>query len=452
MSASPRAAGRRQSLAPLGVLLLLVVAAVSLQMRDHPQMSPIDELVHADYMIKMAHLELPRGGSLVGGEILREDACRRAPEIPDFRAPACSAPVLRPRDFVSQAGGYNSAAGLHPPTYYLATGLVARVLVTLTPIHSMVTAGRAVGILWLGGGVLLLWLALAELGVRPLARLIAAAPVVVTPVILTTNAFITNDATSMLVGAGLLLATLRWERARGPAWLVVGISVLAGATKVTNLFGVAALAVYLVVRAVGRDPRSLAPVDAPSRSRRQGIVLAVAMVGAGLATSVGWLIIAKGMAIPGHPPNPIDSMLHADHMTTQQLLAELTAALSPLGNGPILGPLAGHEIFVELARVLGLLAIGACVAAAAAAPAGSRREAIGLSGALLMAITGPAIVVISHYTSHTYFPVPARYGLVLVPLLVAALGFLLDKPVIRVLVGTFSAVTVTFTVVRLVTG
>lgn len=442
---------QNKAVGTLLALLLLVLVAVCLQIRDHPQISPIDEMVHADYMVKVANGQLPRVGSFVGDEMLREDACRRA-EIPNFQAPPCTAAVLRPEQFVSQSGGYNYEVGQQPPTYYLVTGLAARLLVTISPIHSIVSAARVVGVFWLAGGVVVLWFALAELSITPGARLIATAPVVITPVILDVHAFVNSDATAILAGAALLWATLRWERARGPAWVVLAIAALAGATKVTNLLGIGAMAMYLVVRAINKNPTSSASAQQPARGRWAAIALACSMLVVGLAVEAIWFMVAAVRAIRGHPPNPTDALFHVDHLELGHVLGQVGATLSPVGNPPFVYPFVGHQLFITLAFALNLLVIGSCVAGVAASPAGSRRETLGLSALAAMGATGPAIAVLTYLTIHAVFPVPGRYGLVLVPILIGMLAALLDKRVVRVLVGGFSASTVVLTLARLLAG
>lgn len=432
----------------LSILLLLVVVALSLQIRDHPQISPIDELVHGDYMVKVANGHLPRAGSLVGAQMLREDACRGA-DLPGFPTPPCSAAVLRPEKF--QGWGYNSALRPHPPTYYLVTGLGARLLVTLTPVHSIVSAARALGILWLACGVVILWLALAELNISPGARLIATAPVIVTPVILDAHAYINNDATAFVTGAALLLVTLRWEMARAPAWLVLVVAAFAGGTKITNLLGVSAMAIYLVARALNRNRASLTSAERPVRRCRQAVALGFSMVAVSVVVNVLWLIVAAARAIQG-PPNPLETMFYAEHVGLGQFVGQFGAGVSPVGYPLILSPLAGHQVFVALVFALNLLVIGGCVAAVAAAPAGSRRENLGLSAAVVMAATGPFFSVLAYLTTHNFFAIPSRYGLVLIPMLIATLAALLDKRLLRFLVGGFSAMSVGLTLARLVAG
>ncbi|GAC1337393.1 MAG: hypothetical protein NVSMB29_01690 [Candidatus Dormibacteria bacterium] len=425
-----------------------MVVAVSLQIRDHPQISPLDEFVHADYMIKAGNGELPRAGSLVGDQMLREDACRRA-ELPNFQAPPCSAPVLRPEDF--QGHGYNYEAGGQPPTYYFMTGVGARALVAASVTQSSVSAGRVLGILWLAVGVILLWASLAELGIAPEVRVIAIAPVIVTPAVLDAHAFITNDATAMVAGAALLLVTLRWEKARSPAWLALAIAAFAGATKLTNLLGVGAMALYLVVRAL-RNVATQQPAEGSVRNRWRAVGLACGMVGVGLGVGAVWSKVAAATVIPGHPTNPLEGMFHVDHLSLGHIAAQFGDVLSPVSGNPHVSPLVNHEIFSTLSFALNLLIVGGCLAAAAASPAGSRREGLGLSAFALMGAAGPVLIVLGYVSTHTAFLIPERYGLVLVPMLVVTLATLLDKALMRVLVGGFSSIAVALTLARLASG
>ena len=127
------------------------------------------------------------------------------------KLPPCDAGKLTPQEF--PGGGYQYEAQ-QPPTYYAVTVPFRLFFFDVLGVSDP-DATRLVGILWLVGGLLLLWAAARLLRLTPgvigaAVLLIGAAPVVVYE-----SAIVTNDAASILA-AGLVLffAALACAKAR----------------------------------------------------------------------------------------------------------------------------------------------------------------------------------------------------------------------------------------------
>src|SRR5437660_6480466 len=131
-----------------GFILLLSITLVGLHVRAYPKLSPIDELQHIDALYRASHGEIVRRGQLVGQEAMGEEACRGIDAL--FRPPPCGGPY-QPSRF--QEAGINTA-DIHPPTYYFATVGVADLLRAVGLASNLVDAGRLVGALWLGLGLM----------------------------------------------------------------------------------------------------------------------------------------------------------------------------------------------------------------------------------------------------------------------------------------------------------
>jgi 4-amino-4-deoxy-L-arabinose transferase-like glycosyltransferase len=133
---------------------------------------------------------------------MREEACRGIDS--PFKPPPCNS-NLTPDQFQEQ--GYNTAA-VHPPGYYFATAAVASILVAVHGTHDLVTAGRLVGILWLGLGLALTWFAARRLGSGTAARTAVIMMVASAPAVVYYDSIINTDAAAIFAGALVLWATL----------------------------------------------------------------------------------------------------------------------------------------------------------------------------------------------------------------------------------------------------
>jgi hypothetical protein len=67
-----------------------------------------------------------------------------------------------------------------------------------------------------------------------------------------------------------------------------------------------------------------------------------------------------------------------------------------------------------------------------------------------MVLSGPLLVIADFATDHEYFPIPARYGLSIVPVLIVLLASCLRKTSIRAGGSAIAAIGVGLTVFRMV--
>src|SRR5579872_6751460 len=95
---------------------------VSLHVRVNPKLSIFDEMVHADYLIKVTEGQLVHTGDRIGPGAMQEAACRGFDVAQ--AVPPCGSQYT-PDQF--PALGFNSA-DIHTPVYYFITGLGARFL------------------------------------------------------------------------------------------------------------------------------------------------------------------------------------------------------------------------------------------------------------------------------------------------------------------------------------
>jgi len=426
----------------------MVVAALVVLPYAHTytHLSPFDELVHVDYMVKAQHGELVNGGELIGQTAMREQACR-GHDIESMSFPPCRTKVFDPTKFPEK--GYNTAFP-DPPVYYWVTAPLASVVDELPGVDSVVTAGRAVGVLWLGGGLALTFLLCLRLGANRVAAFGVTLAVAATPVVAHSTATITSDAPQLMAGAGLCLAALAVTRRRLSLWwLVLGTGLAAG-VKATSLVIVGLVVVFLLlelVRGRGGAARTGSPSvadgdengdedglaedaagDAPAgRMTPAQVLRAVAAVA--VATGVvfaGWAAVGAATSMSAVDQIPMREAYRVDTLTWPNIAVNILPLLSPVQQGYQPAFMAGITIALLMAA-FNLLLVAGVIGAAWGGWVRTEVGRLGIATVAAMVLSGPALVVVIYLGSHSYIPIPFRYGLGLVPPAVACLAVLASR-------------------------
>ena len=441
----PASVRERPGAPVLLAVLALAAILVAGYLHSYSRVSPADELQHLDYLDRAADFEIVSAGDRVQERAMRAQACRGLDAPFDAKQPDCDDADLDPEEF--QEDGYNTAY-VHPPTYYLITGNLGRVVEVAPGISSWVTAGRAVGALWLGLGLALTWLLFAELAVPiwtrvPLLVIMASAPVT-----LFASATVTPDATALAAGAGALLAVVRWESRRA-SWVWPAVAVgLAIACKATNAIGVLVAFAYLGIRFLQQRREESEPtvasdasaVDVTTRRDAHELARVVAGMLAGVAVvSVGWLAMARAAQEVDPATLPMLKRLHVDELEYDDVRADLTAGFTPL-NGAYLPPFLRESGGVKTLNVWGNVVVGAgAVVGLAYSAARSRLRAISIAALIVAFVAGPALVVANYVLSDIYTPIPPRYALSLLPALLVACAVPLANRILFVAASVFAA-------------
>jgi hypothetical protein len=435
--AGSRDAPSRTEILALAALLVLVLAVISLHVHAYQRLSPIDELHHVDYLIKSADGQLLRRGDVIGPETRKEGACRGV-DAPGYSADCNDEGWLAGREFNTEE--------IQPPAYYFLTAWTARLLRPFLGTSSLVAAGRMVGALWLGAGVVAVWVALRMLGASILVRWAVGALLVTTPVVLHASTTVTNDATSLVAGAAMLLAVLAWERHRAPAWLVILATVVGVSLRLTNFVGAGMVILYLVLRALQRDDDAEA---SPGRSSRSHLGMAAAVASAVVVTGLAWVSLNSAVARVGPLANPNTFNQQAESISLDTVLSNSGAAVPPTRD-PYLVPFLQNEKFRTMVRATDWLLVGAAIGLAALASRRSSGEALGAAAIVCAVATGPVLTVSNFIFQHAYYPIPPRYGLSVIPAFAVGLGLTAQKSWTRVAVAGFAGVSVVLTLVALV--
>lgn len=416
---------------------------------SYRHLSPFDEMVHLDYLVKVQDGQLVRGGEKIGPVAMRTAACRGS-DLDNFDVPHCAQRVMRPQAF--PFGGFNTAYP-DPPAYYLVTAAGAGVIEALPGVDDVVTAARSVGVLWLGAGLALTFLLAVRLGANRWAAAGATLIVASTPSVAHAMATITSDAPSLLVGATLCLVALSVVRGQASWWWLAPAAAATTAVKATGLMVSGLVVVFLLLHLVWsrRAARSATagdpeiddaaeadavtdpavrpsaeldqPVPLPARTLWLGIAAVVVSAGAVLG---GWMVVNKLTELPAAADIPMRDYFYVDSIGWDQVVGNLLNLLTPIQSGyqpPFM-------INVTIGVLMGLMNILAFAGVAALAWTGARGAVptrLAIATTFSMLVGGAALTLLIFFGSHTHISIPSRYGMSLLPALAACLAVIASR-------------------------
>ena len=397
-----------------GVLFVLAIGLVGMVVHRAPQLSIFDEPTHSDYAYQISHGHVPAKGSTIAPEILKEWSCHGY--FDGSKLPPCAGPPTPAILYPKLGQDYNF---VHPPLYYAITGVIARVADAALPGNShFITLARLVGSLWLFAAMLVLYLAVRRLGARWQLAAAAALLLPLCPQVLLASTTVTNDAPAALCGslAVLMLARIMVQRKLG--WIIPAlVTGLSAATKVLNALPMLSLAAVIAVVAI---------IAWREDHRMQARKLALIVLGVIAATAivyVGWAAFQAGRGVAGWKSpiqgisdrpivgSPVDD-LFSTSLTGLQMISDF-----------FVPDQLRSTWFTLWVRLLSFFAVAAPLVLLAVTQ--KREVERRLAGATLFGMVSyPIIVELQVYINgRNYFPsVPSRYGMSIIPLLIACLA------------------------------
>jgi hypothetical protein len=388
---------------------------VLLHVRAYTVLSPIDELQHLDYLDQASRFGLVQPGERVGELAMREEACRGI-DAPGFVTPPCDAPELSPDQF--QELGINTASS-HPPVYYVVAGLGARLIDALPGIDSFLTAGRLTGTLFLAAGVVLTYVLARRLRARAAAAMGAAGLVATTPVVLHSSAVVNNDAPSLLIGAGVVLAALAVAEGRLRPWSLALLTMVATSLKVTNLAVVGCALLVLLMSSGYRalsDPRS-----SRFKAATTHMLWPVVIGGLALVPPLAWAIVGHANAVSDAPVAPMTANSQVESIGIDHFVANLFSTLTPVQNAYVSLSL-NTPLIVTLMIGFNLVLAAAVVGRGWGGSSDDVATLVARASLLCMLLAGPLFVLLVFAFAGSYVAIPPRYGLSLVPAAAAVLA------------------------------
>jgi hypothetical protein len=384
----------------------LVVILNGLHVHSYAAVSPFDENLHIDQLVRSSHLDFVNTDDGLAQESMHEIACRGS-EVVVF--PVCKNGHYEGNDFSYR--GWNTASSA-PPYYYLATGVTARML-SAPAGNSIVNWGRVLGSLWLLVGIYFVVRAAEYFAVSRLSLLLAVALAIASPSLLHASNIITSDATAFVGGAAVLLAGLAWEKRRAPLWLLAVAAAFCASFDSTNAIGVVVVLLYFAVRAIARQRRELVEAVRPWRDYLvAGVVAAVSAAVAVLSWKVVYELVSHDVDL-----SKTDQVreFRVDHLDLKMLFGKDTIfSVFPPVSGyvpPVLNTTA-YSLFTQAAVILigGLL-----IAAALRTNLGDRLSALGTATLAALVLTPVLFVIYNFVSASQYFPILSRNALAAFP-------------------------------------
>ena len=398
-----------RGLLPFVLVALFATGLLGVFIHRYPTLGPIDELQHVDYAEKVSRGDLVEVGDKFGQVALREEACRGV-DAPGMNLPSCGDAEFQPEVF--QESGFNTAAG-HPPVYYLVTGLGARALQLLPGIDSFLVAARLMGLFWLVGGLVVFWLLLKELGVRPPVSAALGLFVVCIPSVFYFSGTVNNDAAAFLVGSSVALVGLRFIRSASPLWMFALVCALAQGVKYTNVVVVGiVVATALTVAYLRRGD----PVE-----RKRLVVGAVVALAAALLVTVAWQGVMIATTKVANSEIPMTQRFLVHSLSIDDIMRQSLAGFPPTQN-PYLPKFMASVALAMWGVLVGWVVIAGPTAAALRTSGSARARSMSVWTLVAMLTTGSFFTVLYYVQLSVYTDIPSRYGLVMVPAALAGLA------------------------------
>jgi len=418
-------------LLPYVYLFVIGLLAATVHIVQYRTFSPIDELRHVDYAIRASKLQVPRYGDLLIDESMREEACRGV-DLGGWTDPPCDSRVFDPAAF--RDDGYQIAS-IHPPPYYLATGLVARAARFVGLTDSFLDPARMFSALLLAIGLMVAFAAGRLLGVGTTPLLAALTFLPAMPAVLHSASTVNPDSTAILVGSVVLLVALLWERGRVPTYVLPFLGVLSTALKFTSALAAIIVAAVFLVRAepveLWRRWRRSTEADASRerggvervRSRREYLTASMLLLGGAAVIALAWSGIDRMRRIvdPIEVPQVRTSL--ADGIPSPGFLLSWQQLFAWLPPADGYEPARFLTVGTTDVRVLATFLFAGAVLMAALRV--NQRDDISLLGGSCVAaalIGGPTYVAMNAVIQDIRLVLPPRYGMSLLPIMVPVLG------------------------------
>jgi hypothetical protein len=378
------------------VLAAILVPLNLLHVARIATISPLDELMHIDYLVRGSGPGFLRMSDTFTQEAMDEIACRRHPTQ---SLPPCGERPYDPEQFSWK--GRNLASS-HSPWYYVVTGVAARVLRAVLPGDSLVTWGRALGSVWLLAGLAITLQVGRRLGFSPWPLVGFLSLLALSPATQHAATTINPDATCVFAGSIVLLAAVRAMEGSAAVWWALPAATVAVLLDPGNVLVVLAMMLFGVLLA---------------GDRRRTAAVVVALLAAGVvAAEASTRVLVHLLGTVDYTGNPQDALFAVAGLTGPMAWGESAIfALVPPTKGYMFPALStpAHLVATSAASVLAMTAI---VAGAVSSTAARMRRPLFISSFLVLLVGGPLLVGMRYVLGGTYFAIPARYGLCMVPL------------------------------------
>ena len=402
----------------VGILLVLAsIVLVVVHVPQHSTISPIDEYVYIDYYAKVLDQGVVVRGEETGEYARQYLACHGVRALGYYPEALCATDGVGRDSEYPNAGATSVEA--YTPLYFFVTRVLAQPLVWMGV--EVTDAGRAIGGLWLAGGVLLLYAAMRRMNVGPWLGLGLGLVVVGSLPAYWSNTYISTDATAMLAGGLMLLLAVGLTKRSSPAPIVWFAVAAAGVTafKLQNFLAVVVVSLWLLAMAAvdaRQDAGSGGRFRLWLRDRRT--IAALSGLISGIVLELAWILTSSALAI-----GPAADQGIKIAPTLRRIMNDAFKTLPGVTQGALSPADAGATGFI-ISIIMTLIIVGGVIGLAASARAWSRGELLALSTLVVSFIGLPTLAIANVIVSGGYFDLPSRYGVALIPALIACAGLL----------------------------
>jgi hypothetical protein len=409
---------------PLVVTLVVGMGYMAIVTILHSQaVSPIDEPQYLDYIDKLYQQGIVRRGEFLGELVRTLFACHGVVGFGTM-GPMCGTDLSDPSQFPYQG---LSSAPIYTPVQFWITRVIGDVF-GLVPGIGQINGWRLVGTLWLGVGIVFTYLTARKLRVADVRFVAVALAIVASPFGYWSFSFVSTDGPIFAYGAVALWLAVRFARGEGSGWWLVLVGAIGPLFKATSLVAIGFVAIYLIVRRI-RDARRLqlglrGAVLGAGSSR---IWIAAVALAANVLVQVAWTRIQPLLAINDTSVDQGVATPPTFDLFGQQITAFLNGALQW-----VVPQTDAISIFLPLQW----LAVAGVVGAVLLLPRASGDRALSISVLVGYLVAAPVLALSIVLATGSFFPVPPRYGIALVPgLILVTAGLLRWRWAIRALIA-----------------
>ncbi|MDQ1597770.1 MAG: hypothetical protein QOI70_1194 [Microbacteriaceae bacterium] len=396
---------RRFKWLPALLLIIASFAYVGVKVPTHQQFSPYDEYVYLDYLDKVPTQLVVHEYEKVGDYARNEISCRGVLNYGSF-GQGCNVGSHNANVDYPYAG--NTGADIYSPAYFAVTWVFAQPLTWLG--LDLLDAGRLVGALWLAAGLLLLYGAMRELGAGRAISVGINLFVMMSSAIYWADTYLSTDAPSLAISAGLLLMGIRIAKHKMRAIWLVPAAAIAVLFKVQNLAAVVLVSLALIGVSVWDRYRRSSPPPGRRGSYLRPVAMAMLAVVAGGVAQAGWLAIRTAIALPPVVTPGADLVIQRFDrvaMVTEGFKYLFKVGFSDIPSGVTSTVATNVLAAIAIAGAIGLLVTHRV----------QSRISVSVAVAALVVslLLGPALAGSTVIMTGQYFPLPIRYGIVLIP-------------------------------------
>lgn len=402
-----------------GVILLLIAVLALLRVylfvRVGQNLSPLDESVYIDYVLKVPTKGVVHQGEPLGREALIIQACHTWAQTQDL-ARACRLQDVSDLRIFPQFG--ITSADLYTPVYPTITYWGMRAFYALGA-GTQLLAMRYTGAIWLALAAMGMWLVTRKMGLSPWACLGAAFAVIGATPVRWANSFVTPDATALLAGVSMTGIGLWWikrvESARSivpPALAFALFGAFFTAIKLQSFFAVVAAGFWVLLATYSGKIK-----DAIPQVVGLGFGAIIAML-----PQVLWVIYRAKTAVGPFPDQEVTETFSYGFLLAETL-RYLPGVAEGTGAPQLLEEPWGYWTTQWMVIAVSLGVLGAAIALTKQ----PRIQKLAIALLVTMLIGGPALVIASSIAAHGFIPSPERYGLSMLPVMLMGAAAFFDQ-------------------------